>query len=142
MGETPKRPMPKKWIILVTVIIVACIVVALLTSYKPPSLQASVKSIQWTGTAQDRLNLTLTYTTKDVNVTSDQYSVRVDVWRTIDSTQDKKTALTRPLPNINPQSSVDQALTLDGVKGYTDLNIYVLKGSKTVVFLTQRIPVA
>lgn len=140
MAQKPKRPMPKKWIILLTVVVVAVIVVALLATYKSPSIQTSVKSIAWVG--EDQLNLTLTYTTKDVNVTSDEYSVRVDAWRTVDSTQETKTALTVPLPNINPESSADQTLVLEGLKGYTDLNIYIRRGGKRIVYIAQRIPIA
>lgn len=140
MAQKPRTPLPKKWIILLTVIIVIVIVGALLATYKPPELTMTVKDIKMTG--EDTLNLTLTFTTKDVNVTSDEYKIKVVARRTVgDAPETKTTVLNRPLEPIPPESTVDQVFIIEGVGGYTDLNIQILKGNKQVIFQTQRIPI-
>lgn len=138
MAKPARAPMPKKWIILVTVVIVVIIVGVLLVSYKPPQLSMTVKSIK--ALPNGNFNLTLTYTTKDLNITSGEYRVKIVARRTLETTEEKKDLTESPLPNVPPQSSVDQSFVLDA-KGYTDLSIYVLKGSKQVLFQTQRIPI-
>ncbi len=138
MAKPARAPMPKKWIILVALLIVVIIVGALLASYKPPPLSMTVKKIYTLSNGD--VNLTLTYTTKDLNITSGEYRVKIVARRTLETTEEKKDLTEAPLPNIPPQSSVDQSFVLDA-KGYTDLSIYVLKGNKQVLFQTQRIPI-
>lgn len=140
MGQRPKTPMPKKWIILVTVVIVVVIVGVLLANVKPPELTMDVKDMKWINQGND-LNLTLTFTTKDVNVTS-EYRVRVTVRRTVGEAETKKQALDQQLANVPPQSSEDQVFTLEEVSGFSDMNIQVFKAGKQVIFRTQRLPIA
>jgi hypothetical protein len=131
--------MPKKWIILVTVVIVVVIVGVLLANVKPPELTMDVKDMKWINQGND-LNLTLTFTTKDVNVTS-EYRVRVTVRRTVGEAETKKQALDQQLANVPPQSSEDQVFTLEEVSGFSDMNIQVFKAGKQVIFRTQRLPI-
>lgn len=139
MGQRPKTPMPKRWIILVTVVIVVIIVGVLLANIEPPELTMDVKDMKWINQGTD-LNLTLTFTTKDINVTS-EYRVRVTVRRTVEETETKKQVLDQPLANVPPQSSNDQVFTLEGVSGFSDMNIQILKSGKQVIFRTQRLPI-
>jgi hypothetical protein len=131
--------MPKRWIILVTVVIVVIIVGILLANIEPPELTMDVKNMKWINQGND-LNLTLTFTTKDVNVTS-EYRVRVTVRRTVGETETKKQVLDQPLANVPPQSSEDQVFTLEEVSGFSDMNIQILKSGKQVIFRTQRLPI-
>ena len=134
--------MPKKWIILVAIVLVIIIVGALLATIKPPKLSLTIKDIR---RLDDKtINLTLTYTTKDINITSEDYRVKIVARRIIGTaeTETKKQLLERPLPNVSPESSADQVFSLDVSGGYTDLNIYILKGNKQIIFQTQRIPIA
>lgn len=139
MGQKPKTPMPKKWIILLTIVVVVAIVAILLATYKPPDLSMTVKEVRRTG--DDEINLTLTFTTKDVNVT-DQYRLKVVARRTLETTETKVTVLETPLQPIPPESTEDQAFVITGISGYTDMNIQVLEGNKQVIFRTQKIPIA
>ena len=139
MGQRPRTPMPKKWIILVTVVIVVIIVGVLLANIKPPELTMDVKDMKWINEGSD-LNLTLTFTTKDVNVTS-EYRVRVTVRRTVGETETKKQVLDQPLAPVPPQSSEDQVFTLVEVSGFSDMNIQISKSGKQVIFRTQRLPI-
>ena len=139
MGQKPKTPMPKKWIILLTIVVVVAIVAILLATYKPPDLSMTVKEVRRTG--DDEINLTLTFTTKDVNVT-DQYRLKVVARRTLDTTETKVTVLETSLQPIPPESTEDQAFVITGISGYTDMNIQVLEGNKQVIFRTQKIPIA
>lgn len=138
MGQKPKTPMPKKWIILLTIVVVVAIVAILLATYKPPDLSMTVKEVRRTG--DDEINLTLTFTTKDVNVT-DQYRLKVVARRTLEETETKVTVLETPLQPIPPESTEDQAFVITGISGYTDMNIQVLEGNKQVIFRTQKIPI-
>jgi hypothetical protein len=138
LGQKPKTPMPKKWIILLTIVVVVAIVAILLATYKPPDLSMTVKEVRRTG--DDEINLTLTFTTKDVNVT-DQYRLKVVARRTLEETETKVTVLETPLQPIPPESTEDQAFVITGISGYTDMNIQVLEGNKQVIFRTQKIPI-
>jgi hypothetical protein len=131
--------MPKRWIIIVTTVIVVVIVGVLLANVQPPELTMDVKDMKWINQGED-LNLTLTFTTKEVNVTS-AYRVRVTVRRTVGETETKKQVLDQPLANVPPQSSADQVFTLEEVSGFSDMNIQVLKSGKQVIFRTQRLPI-
>jgi hypothetical protein len=131
--------MPKRWIIIVTVVIVVVIVGVLLANVKPPELTMDVKDMKWINQGND-LNLTLTFTTKEVNVTS-SYRVRVTVRRTVGETETKKQVLDQPLANVPPESSDDQVFTLEEVSGFSDMNIQILKSGKQVIFRTQRLPI-
>jgi hypothetical protein len=139
LGQKRKTPMPKKWIILLTVIVVIAIVAILLATYKPPPLSMTVKEIRRTG--EDEMNLTLTFTTKDVNVT-DQYRLKVVARRTVGETETKETVLETSLQPIPPETTEDQSFSITGIGGYTDMNIQVLEGSKQILFRTQKIPIA
>lgn len=139
MGKKPRAPMPKKWIILVTIVVVIVIVAALLASYKPPEITMEIKEMKWID--EGVLNLTLTFTTQDVNVTS-EYRVRVVARRTVGETETKNEVLNVNLEPVPPQSSEDQTFTLSDVGGYSDLNIQIFKGSKQVIFKTTRLPIA
>ena len=141
MGQRPKTPMPKKWIILLTIIVVIVIVGALLATIKPPELTMDVKSMKWVNNGED-LNLTLTFTTKDVNVTSSEYRIKVTVRRTVGETETKEQVLDQSLGPVPPESSEDQVFTLPAVSGYSDMNIQILKSGKQVIFRTQRLPIA
>jgi len=138
LGQKPKTPMPKKWIILLTIVVVVAIVAILLATYKPPDLSMTVKEVRRTG--DDEINLTLTFTTKDVNVT-DQYRLKVVARRTLEETETKVTVLETPLQPIPPESIEDQAFVITGISGYTDMNIQVLEGNKQEIFRTQKIPI-
>jgi hypothetical protein len=141
MAQRPKTPMPKKWIILVTIVIVVAIVGVLIMSYKPPELTMDIKSMTWINDGED-LNLTLTFSTKDINVTSSEYRVKVTVRRTVGDAETKEQVLDQPLAPVPPQSSEDQVFTLPGVSGFSDMNIQILKSGKQVIFRTQRLPIA
>ncbi len=138
MPQKPKTPMPKKWIILLTIIIVIAIVAILLATYKPPDLSMTVKEVKRTG--DDEINLTLTLTTKDLNVT-DQFRLKVVARRTLEETETKITVLDTALRPVPPESTEDQTYVVTGISGYTDLNIQVLEGNKQIIFRTQKIPI-
>jgi len=135
MAKKPGRPMPKKWIIILAVVVVIAIVGLLLATYKPPELSLDVK-ISRDGT---KLNLTLVYTAKETNITAGEYKVKVDIRRVVDSTQTKKNVVNAQMPGVPAQSSASQSFTFE-TEGNTDLDIYILRGNKQVIFNTQRIP--
>lgn len=137
MAKKPGRPLPKKWIILLAIVVVIAIVGLLLATYKPPELGLEVKMTR-SGT---ELKLTLVYTAKDTNITAGEYRVKVDIRRLIDSTQTRETVVNVQLPDVPAQSSANQSFAF-GVEGYTDLDVYILRGSKQTIFKTQRIPLA
>ncbi len=139
MARKAKTPLPKKWLILVTAVIVAVIVVVLLASVKPPEISLEVKEIK--RLPGDKLNLTLSYTSHGSNITSGEYKLRLVARRTIGTTEEKKTLVETSVPNIGADSSAAQTFQLD-IDGFTDLNIYVLKGNKQILFKTQRIPIS
>ena len=131
--------MPKKWIILLTIVLVIVIVAALLASYKPPEVTMTIKSMKWVG--DGKLNLTLTFTTKESNLTS-EYKVRVVARRTVEETETKQEVLNQQLEPVPAESTDDQVFTISGLSGYTDLNIQIFKGSKQIIFRTTRLPIA
>mgnify|MGYP007084712042 CR=1 FL=1 len=135
MAKKPGLVIPKKWIIILAVVVVIAIVGLLLATYKPPELGLDVKM------SRDgaKLKLTLFYTSKENNITAGEYRVRVDVRRVVDTTQTKITVVNVELPGIAAQSSANQTFSFE-VEGYTDLDVYILRGSKQVIFNTQRIP--
>ncbi len=139
MAQKARTPLPKKSLILVTVVIVAVVVVILLASVKPPQISLEVKNIR--RLPGDKVNLTLSYTSHGSNITTGQYKLRLVARRTIGTAEEKKTLLETSVPAIGPGGSTTQTLQLD-VDGFTDLNIYVLKGSKQLIFKTQRIPIS
>ena len=139
MGQRPRTPMPKKWIILLTIVVVIVIVGALLASYKPPEVSMEIKDMKWVGDGE--LNLTLTFTTRESNLTS-EYKVRVVARRTVEETETKQEVLNRALQPVPPESTEDQVFTISGLSGYSDLNIQILKGSKQIIFRTTRLPIA
>ena len=139
MAQKPKTPMPKKWIIIVTIVAVIAIVAILLAGYKPPALGMDVKEIR--KISEDQINLTLTFTTKDVNVT-DQYKLRLVARRTVGDIETKTTVLETSLQPIPPESTQDQTFAVEGISGYTYLNIEILEGNKQILFRTQQLPIA
>ncbi len=137
MAEKPRLRLPKKWIIILAVIVVVAIIALLLATYKPPELSLEVRM------ARDgaKLDLTLIYSARETNITAGDYRVKVDIRRMIDSSQTKKTVVNVQLPEIAVGSSANQTFAFE-VEGYTDLDIYVFRGNKQVIFNTQRIPLA
>jgi len=139
MSQKPKTPMPKKWIILLTVVIVAVVIAVVLLNYEPPDLTFTIDKLERSG--EETVNLTLTYTTEDVNVTGTDYEVRLIARRTLETTEEKKTVGESPLPNIEPQSSASQSFSIE-VGGFTDLTVELWKGNNRIGLRTQRLPIA
>ncbi len=129
--------MPKKWIIIATVAIVAVLVVVLVLTYEPPDISMSIDDVE--RASDGTVNLTLTYTTKDVNITGQDYRVRIVGRRTLETTEEKKQLVERPLPDIGPESSQSQSFSLEA-KGFTDVTVEIWKGNNRVLLKTQRLP--